>query len=241
MEQETTYELNLDTFKGPLEKLLELIEEKRLEVTELALAEVTGDFLAYLEKLEHVSPRVLSDFLQIAARLILIKSKAILPQLELTEEEEESIHDLEYRLKLYREFRDAEKHISDLWQKEVRFAREYLLDFPKGFYLKEPLSPDNLRAIMEKMYEELSALIPKTESIEIKLVSLEEKIEELIRRVKETLRTKWSEISKGKEQSEIIVLFLALLHLLKERVIEIEQKEHFSEIEIFEPNYGNNA
>lgn len=234
----TEYELHLDTFKGPLEKLLELIEAKKLEITELSLAEVTEDFLQYLSTLKDVSPQVLSDFIKIAARLILIKSKAILPHLVLTQEEEESIHDLEYRLKLYREFRDAEKQIGRLWHKKVAFAREYLTQFPAGFYLKESVPPTRLHKAMEKLYRDIVALMPTSESVEIKLVSLEEKIEELMERVKNTLRTRWSEVARGKEQSEIIVLFLALLHLLKEQVIDIEQEGLFSEIQIFTTSHG---
>ena len=69
-----------------------------------------------------VDPRVLADFIVVAARLILIKSHAILPHLELTEEEEEDIAELEERLKLYREFRAAEKSISHLWNKNVAYS-----------------------------------------------------------------------------------------------------------------------
>ncbi len=227
------YELNFDTFKGPLEKLLELIEEKKLEITELSLADVTGDFLSYIENLKEVSPRVLSDFIQVASRLILIKSRAILPQLELTEEEEEDIVDIQERLRLYKDFRNAEENLRKMWGGRASFAREYLVGFSEGFYLSEPLTLDDLQRVIQKLYEESIVLIPKTKSIEVKFVSLEEKIGELIFRVEKTLEAKFGDVVRGKDQSEIIVLFLALLHLLKEKVIDIKQEEIFSEIHIF--------
>ena len=82
------YELKTEQFSGPIEKLWELIEEKKLEITELNLAEVTADFLNYLKTIEKVEPKLLADFVVIASRLLLIKSKALLPNLELTVEEE---------------------------------------------------------------------------------------------------------------------------------------------------------
>jgi segregation and condensation protein A len=229
---ETDYELRLDEFKGPLGTLLGLIEGKKLEITRLNLAEVTADFLEYVRSLEKVSPRVLADFVSVAAKLVLIKSHAILPQLELSEEEEGEILDLEQRLKIYQEFRFAEKYIKEKWQKEIAFAREYLASLPQGFYLKEKVSPGDLGVIIEKLCRELEEFMPKMESAEIKLVSLEEKIEELIGRVDKTLKTSFNDITQGKKQQEIIVLFLALLHLLKDNIIEIYQEDLFSDIQI---------
>lgn len=231
------YELKLETFQGPLEKLLELIESKELEITRLSLAEVTADFLEYVRSLGEVGPRMLADFIAVAARLILIKSHAILPDLTLTDEEEEDIADLEKRLKLYREFRAVEKSIADVWGTRTAYARGYLLELPSGFYLTEPVSPSDLRDVMERMYSELQSFIPKTEESEMKLVSLEEMIEEMIMRVSQAIKTSFGEITEGRGKPEIIVLFLALLHLLKESRIEIEQEELFSEIQIT----GNNG
>jgi len=78
--------------------------------------------------------------------------------------------------------------------------------------------------------------MPRTEELEIRLVSLEEKIEEMMERVSEVLRISFGEITNGREKSEIIVLFLALLHLLKESAVEIEQEGLFSEIHILRNN-----
>lgn len=230
------YELKLDTFRGPLEKLLGLIEAKELEITQLSLAEVTADFLEYVRSLSEVDSRVLTDFIVIAARLILIKSRAILPQLTLSDEEEENIADLENRLRIYREFKRAEAHIEEYWQKHSAHAREYLFELPSGFYLTEKVSPHDLHGLMEGFYGEFQSFIPKIEEGKMALVSLEEMIEEMIIRVDKAMRTSFNDMAQGREKAEVIVLFLALLHLLKDSAVDIQQEGLFSDIQIISNN-----
>ncbi|HOB90128.1 MAG TPA: segregation/condensation protein A, partial [Candidatus Colwellbacteria bacterium] len=120
------FEISTERFSGPLQKLLELIEERKLEITELSLAEITGEFLDYVHKMGEAEPKVLADFVSVAARLLLIKSKSLIPNLELTTEEEESIVDLEERLKLYKELKSAEKNVAVFWKSEKRsFSRDF--------------------------------------------------------------------------------------------------------------------
>src|SRR3989344_6054192 len=94
------FQVQTEKFSGPLSKLLELIEEKQLEITTINLAEVTADFLGYLGTLQVVSPQVLAVFAMVASRLILIKSKALLPELKLNDEEEAQIKDFSKQLQL---------------------------------------------------------------------------------------------------------------------------------------------
>ena len=83
-----TYQVHIDRFQGPLEKLLELIEARKLEITTVNLAAVTGEFLNYLSTLgERGNPATIADFVVVAAKLVLAKSKVLLPDLPLTAEE----------------------------------------------------------------------------------------------------------------------------------------------------------
>ncbi len=231
----TTYELRLEEFSGPLEKLLTLIEEQKLEINRVSLAKVTAEFLKYLESLEKVEPRLLADFIAVAAKLILIKSHTLLPELKLAEEEEREIADLEARLKFYREFRGSEEHVKSLWQKRASFGRAYLMNLPPGFYLSQKLSPADLLKEMEKIANELASWLPEVRREEVKLITLEEKLSELMGRLDKALTSSFNDIAKGKEPREVIVLFLALLHLLKEAVIRVEQEKLFAEIKIIKP------
>lgn len=103
------YRFQLEQFEGPLDLLLGLIEKEKLDITQVSLAEIADQFLAYIDNNENINLEQLSAFLSVATRLILIKSRALLPILTFTEEEEESIQDLEEHLRLYQIFREQAK------------------------------------------------------------------------------------------------------------------------------------
>ena len=232
------FQAKLEQYNGPLDKLLELIEEQKLEITSLSLSQVTLDFLDYLKKEgSSVKPEILSDFLVVASRLVLIKSKTLIPDLELKEDEERDIHDLELRLKLYRTFsvRSGGKalEIVRLWNKaHVMIGRPLLAGLveTKQFYPGENLTAETLHGAVLRIMSELKAILPETRTIRQSLVSLEEKIQELLLRCKEAQEQKFSAVLKDKPRGEVIVLFLALLHLLKAKSISVRQDDVFSDI-----------
>jgi len=229
-----SYEVRLTKFQGPLEKLLELIEEKKLQINEISLAAVTADFLKYLEE-SKPDYGVLADFISIASKLILVKSKSLLPGIELTEEEEGDIKDLAHRLELYKEFKAARAHFEILWKsKSVSRARMYMgtLDTLRVFYPGNRVTTENLLASANRIFESLEKISKETETIKDKIVTLEEKIKEVISRVKDLGETSLNKLSETKNKSEIVVIFLAILHLAREQLIHLEQDAHFSDIMI---------
>lgn len=233
---EARYELKLEQFAGPLEKLLELIEEKKLDITEISLAQVTADFLAYTKTLKEVERGVLADFLVVAARLLLIKSKALLPSLELTAEEQEDIKDLEERLKLYKEFKAGAKELEKLWARQKpMFSRPLFMNRPIVFYPPPGLTKEKIAKAATELLKTLKDALPEAQSVKRAIITLEEKIAELGARITEGMRESFKNIAQNRSREEIIVLFLALLHLAKERLLTIEQPEHFSDIMISKP------
>src|SRR3989338_70113 len=115
-------------FEGPLDLLLQLIEEQRMDISTVALAGVTEQFLAYIKNLQEKNPINLADFLIIAAKLLVIKSKSLLPNLELGIEEEETAFDLTAQLLQYKKFKEAAKYLRNLdarrkqsWPRESEF------------------------------------------------------------------------------------------------------------------------
>ncbi|MBI2024559.1 MAG: segregation/condensation protein A [Candidatus Harrisonbacteria bacterium] len=228
------YEVKTGQFTGPLDKLLQLIEGKHLEITQVNLAEVTADFLNYIKKLgEQYSPSILADFLVVAAKLVLIKSKVLLPMLELTKEEETEIHDLEERLKIYKEFKIAGEHLKNLWDKNrISYGRPLLLSLGDAavFYPPPGLKVSDLSQAVRGLAAALQALIPEQQKIKTAVISIEQKIEELLNRFKESGSHSFQTLSQKKSRTEAIVLFLAVLHLLKDKIIHVEQKESFSDI-----------
>lgn len=226
------YELKYEEFQGPVGKLLELIEARQMEITRVNLADVTADFLAYLKNLGKVDSKILADFISVAAKLILIKSHALLPSLEIQIEEEKEIADLEKRLKIYREFKAAGNGIKNLWGKKMAFSKGFFINVPEGFYLTENIMPSDLERAIRKLGEELALISPEREEKGIKLINFEEKITELMRRVNDAMQMNFSEVAKDRNRAEIVALFLALLHLLKDNLIRISQEDKFSEIKI---------
>lgn len=224
------YQLKTEKFTGPIEKLLELIEGKKMEITELSLAEVVADFLNYLKTIEQKEPRMLADFIVVASRLILIKSRALLPTLELNEEEKEDIKDLEERLKRYSEFKPTIILFKKLFEaKNFSVSREFLYNQEPIFYPAENFNIATMQAAMKNIFEIFSQLAIETQKIEPELIKLEDKINEIIKKIESGI-AKFSDISKEKSRREIIILFLALLHLLKEQLIKVEQNERFNDI-----------
>ncbi|MBI5732135.1 MAG: segregation/condensation protein A [Candidatus Magasanikbacteria bacterium] len=231
------YQIATSQFSGPIGKLLELIEEKKLDITEFNLAQVTGDFLNYLAKAESIHPRLLADFIVIASRLILIKSKVLLPGVELGAEEEKEIKDLEERLRFYQSFKPAIKNIKNLWEGSTFcFSRPFLLGRPVFFYPAKNIDTAGLRAAINGIFESLEYLEKETQTISSTLIRLEDKIQEILAVIRESQsRAKKSsfgfqELKKEKPREEIIVMFLALLQLIHEQLVKVEQKKQFSDI-----------
>jgi len=227
------YEIKTESFAGPLDKLLEMIEERKMEITIVNLAGITNDFLKYLQTLnkENVHPSVISDFVIVASKLLLIKSKALLPSLELTQEEEKDIQDLELRLKIYKEFKEASLKVKSLWEnKQYCFGKELFSDLPPIFYPPEKLESKDLVGPIEKIIIELKALIPEKKSIKKAVISIKEKMEELLNRFKQQAENSFRGITESKSKLEIIVFFLAVLHLIRDRLITSTQGDQFSDI-----------
>lgn len=230
------YELKLEQFSGPLEKLLELIEERKLEITEISMAQVTADFLAYTKTLKHASREILADFLVIAARLLLIKSKALLPTIELTREEAEDIKDLETRLKLYKEFKAGARELERRWgRRRPMFSRPLFMNRPVVFYPPPGLTIRKLAQALEQLAATIKQALPEAQSVGRAIITLEEKIAELGRRITAGMRESFRNIALNRSREEIIVLFLALLQLVKDRFLHIDQSSHFADIMISKP------
>lgn len=234
------YELISGTYQGPIDKLLELIEEKKLEITQISLAEVTADFLRSIESLrarfekEHdiAHEQLLADFLSVASKLLLIKSKALLPALILTEEEEADTKDLEVRLKLYQEFKAAERHIKSGWNEFPNMgAREFLATSEPLFYPPKGNLPSELHRVIRQLSGELEKIMRPITRVKTKVINLREKIEEILGRLT-SKPLAFARLRGGAEKGELIVLFLALLHLIKDQLIHVEQVNHFDDMTV---------
>ena len=115
----------LEQFNGPLDLLLKLIEKEELDITQISLAKITDQYIEYIKSTSYIKPEDMADFLVMAARLLLIKSKALFPYLQFGEEDED-VEELERQLKMYKEFIEATKKIEVMiGKKKFMFMREF--------------------------------------------------------------------------------------------------------------------
>ncbi len=228
------YELSLESYQGPIGKLLELIEEKKMEITLVNLAEVTGSFFEYLKKLEaeHKDHSLVADFLVVASKLLLIKSKVLLPTLPLTEEEESDIKNLEARLRLYQELKKAQVHIKSNWHPvPVLMTREFLMARAPAFYPPSKIEPKDIKAGLQNLLGEIEKFLKPVVRIKSEIINLKAKIEEIFARLTEKPMG-FGKLKNGKARSEIVVLFLAILHMIRDQLISVDQPGQFGEITI---------
>lgn len=239
------YTVKTSTFEGPLDLLLDLVSKRKLFVNDVSLAQVTDDFIAYIEGMDSnedsrsstVRIGESAEFILIASTLMLIKSRSLLPMLQLTEDEEESIHDLEDRLALYAKVKELSAMLKDLFGKRMIFEKTPSKNPVVVFSPDSKTDTANLLASLERVIESL----PKKEILSKvtvrKVVSLEEMIEKLVERISKVSRFKFTDFhgAKGEMTHEkkvsIIVGFLAMLELVKRGAIRVAQDDK-GEIEI---------
>ena len=232
--EKTAYQVKTESFEGPLDVLLELIEKRKFFINDISLAKVTDDFIEYVKKRAQFPFPEIADFILIASTLLLIKSKSLLPVLELSEEEEGSMEELERRLKEYQRIKELSQHVKDLFGKKIIFMRA-------GRFIEPIFSPSteiNLQSLFNAAGGVITAF-PAPEklvrTIVKKVISLEEAIEQMIERVGKSIRLSFKDFSPEniqKNKTSIIVSFLALLELVKRGLVETDQQEHFGDIEI---------
>jgi segregation and condensation protein A len=228
------FQVKLPKFEGPLNLLLELIEERRLDITEMSIAKVADDYLEYVRGEENVSLENLAEFVNIASKIILIKSRSILPSLEIAPDEEKEIKDLEEQLKLYKKFKEAGDEIGFLLKSEKRlFSRDYLLGVSAVFSPPKNVSVLDLKKTFQKIVDQIVLPEKLPEEAVRDIITLEEKISELQKTLKMRVEVSFSQLrASAKDKVEIIVSFLALLELVKQRIVSAEQSNLFEEIKI---------
>ena len=236
---EDKFKIKTEVFEGPLDLLLSLIEKRKLLINDISLAKVADDFIAHLQNREQFPIKDASDFLVIASTLLLIKSKSLLPTLNLTEEEKTDMHDLELKLKIYKKIKDLSLHIKSNFGKQIIF-------FPNARKFEPVFSPDtsmtkeNIAKAIFEVIKNLPKFEKKPQVKVVKAISLEEMITSLTERVKSHLKMSFKEFSgMGKaEKVNVIVSFLAMLELVKEGIIEASQENKFDDIKMESKHVG---
>jgi len=227
------FSIKTEIFEGPLDLLLSLIEKRKLFINDIALSKVADDYITYLQSLEKFPIADSADFLVIASTLLLIKSRSLLPSLNLTEEEEQDIGDLERRLKIYKRIKELSQYIKNRFGQEIIF-------YPEQRKMIPVFSPDQTMTQENFLTSILFVLkaLPKVENIPKaivkKVITLEEMISNLTKRIQSNIKLSFREFAKvGKEERvNVIISFLAMLELVKQGIVNVRQNNQFDDIEI---------
>lgn len=223
------FTLQTTSFEGPLEALLNLIESRKLSVSDVSLSDVADSYLAYVEKLPELPLGETAQFILVASTLLLIKSRSLLPSVDLTPEESQSIEELERRLKAYALIRTAAKKLKQQWG-------THAYTFPKRAPEKSAIFTPGMITLegVVRAGKSLVDALPKPEKMSQAVVAPILKLEEVIVRLRERItvafRARWSELTKSANRHDTIVYFLAMLELVRSGSVSATQEKLFSDI-----------
>lgn len=236
------FAVRVANFEGPLALLLRLIEERQLDVTEVSLAKVTDQYLQHLERVRELNLEVASEFAVIAARLLELKARALLPGTRPADEEvpagedEDSAEDLVRRLLEYRQFRDAAETFRQLAEAEgLRYTRipEDLEALTQEAELEGLSVADLLRAFAQVLRAAEERTPPPLE-VRREPLSVAQRMREVVDRVRAAGgRVHFHGLfGAAPGRFEVVVTFLAVLELLRRRRLRAVQPAPLGPIEL---------
>lgn len=236
------YAVSLPSFQGPLDLLLQLIEKEELDINAISLVAVTDQYLRTIAALEEIEPGALADFLVIASRLLYLKSLSLLPKPSTVEEpEEESADALIKQLLEYRRFKQA---AALLQEREAQGLRVYVRTAPKPDLEKRldlsNLDLNKLHAALRRALQRIPSdpPMPRVKTYPITVAEQIENVRSYLRQRQEQADgivepqpiTFTELLTRGTTRLEVVVTFLAILELIKQRELSAEQESTFGEI-----------
>ena len=239
----TGFSIDTEAYQGPFELVLDLVEARKLLVNDLSLAAITEDFVAHVHAQEVFPLAETAAFIQIAAMLLLIKSKSLIPDLALSEEEQQDVDDLKRRLEAYARVREAARELNRIFGKTPLFGAGMRIPEPR-FAPSRDLTPEALATALANLLAAREAVAALPETRVRPLISIEEVMDDLGKRVQQAIHLSFREFTGGKkEKVDVIVSFLALLELVKQGAVAAEQYERHGDIRISHtgtsvPHYG---
>lgn len=238
----TVYHVKTEAFEGPIELLLRLIEQRKLPINEVSLAQVTDDYIARIRGFASLPLGDVTQFIVVASTLVLIKSKSLLPLLQLSEEEEQDIDELERRLRMYKTFQDVSEKFQSVFGERPSFSRPYV-SREVVFSPDKKMTSENFVQSLRDVF----ATLPPKERLHEKAVAavirIEDVMDRLIDRVQVGIQLSFNAFAgKGRVvktaeekkafRTEIAVGFLAMLEMARNGMIELLQNSNFEDIMI---------
>ena len=240
-----TYQVKMENFEGPLDLLCHLIEKNKMDIFDIKIAEITNQYLDYLQMMQEINLEVTSEFIIMASRLIYLKSKTLLPTLEDDEEEEIDLVQLLVEYKRYKETTGGMKErLEEYGKKFYRLPEKIELPKEKLDKVFEPaLIPDLYSSLVRKEIEKKNV-----NADNVNRLAVTEKVT-ILSKVREILKQLWNKPSfvfnkifntKKRSKTEVVTAFLSLLELSKMNRVTIKQSSLFGDIDVINTKQERN-
>jgi len=238
-----THTVQTEKFKGPISVLYEMIESRKMSVSEFSLVSITEDFIKYVQSLEQIEHEEVTHFISIASILILLKSKTLIPELELTEDEGRDIQILENQIKCFEILKGRTKVLRDVWGKNILLLGSLPHKGEENIFVPSPsMDLGYFHAYIESRLEEIVPHVDEKKEVRVyKTLKIEDAlshVRSIIKRIKnlnfKNLGEQGDERLRENNKRNIVILFLAVLELVKIGEIDVVQTENFSDIIVSE-------
>lgn len=218
-------------FNGPLDLLLQLIEQEKMDISQVSLASVTDQYIASLQAMEELPVDELADFLVIAAKLLLIKSRLLLPGEPVVDD---AGVELERQLRMYQAFVEASKNVAKLFNRHrVLYPREGYAAIEPIFNPPEHLKLDHLREIFADVLKELEPITRLPQTVMVRTINIRQKIEQITQRLLAERTTSFHELLRqSNNKTDVIITFLAVLELVKLRTATVIQESLYADVQV---------
>src|SRR5690625_3998061 len=238
---EQPYKVKLDTFEGPLDLLLHLVNEMEIDIYDIPVAEITEQYMAYIRAMQEIELNIASEYLVMAATLIAIKSATLLPKKEIITDEEVYEEDLReeliQRLIEYRKYKEAADILKEKELEENQIYTRPQVQFDENL-LKSPvvqgdISIYNMLHALHDLLERKEWDKPLQTTVNRVDISIEDRMKEIMELVYSTdQEIQFDQLFPYPNRSHIVTTFLAVLQLLKDNQMHCSQKKHFQPIYI---------
>lgn len=229
------YEVKIDAFEGPLDLLLHLIKESKMDLLEIKISDITDQYLSYIEAMEKLNLNIASEYLVMASELVEMKSKLLLPRHGESEEEEEINPEeaLIQRLIEYQRYKDMTKSFQELEsirQEIYTKLPEKLTDYKEETKLATDITLDDLMDAFSKFLKRQKENEPLATKVTNREITVAMRRQEIKHILKEKKRVRFFELFDVLTKEYIVVTFLTILEMAKENQLKIEQENNFDEI-----------
>ncbi|CAM3986487.1 segregation/condensation protein A [Mesobacillus thioparans] len=238
------YNVKIEAFEGPLDLLLHLINTLEIDIYDIPVAEITEQYLMYIHAMKELQLDVASEYLVMAATLLAIKSKMLLPkhEEELEDEfgfddEDDPRNELVERLIEYKRFKEAASDLKSLEEERGLMYTKPPSDLTE--YANESKSDNgdldislyDMLGAFQKLLRRKKLQRPMSTKIARQEISIEKRMGEVMAFLKESgTRKKFNDLFPESDREHIVVTFLAILELIKRKEIDVEQEQNFAEI-----------